>query len=424
MKDFFISYTRPDRTWAEWIAWQLEEAGYTTIIQAWDFRPGSNFGLEMYQAAQETARTIAVLSPDYLDSRYTPSEWVAAFVKDPKCDEGKLLPVIIREVELGSLLSAIVHIDLVGKDEAVAKEELLAGVKRGRAKPSTEPVFPGVRSIPAQPNFPGPLPVELTEQPEPGSESVSLTDSLPVEPPKPRLPTPKLRWRNPRTMLLTIAALLPLVALPKLLHHFWPSPASEYKDHFLADQMQWSPTGIGWELERKEGRIIGRRISGNDVGLFKDRAEARSYDSYHNVTLRFRVRLLNGRGVAWIMRAQDLSNYYLFELATSKSSKSQRGFNFYKYVNGQRQFLNNLPVGDYIDKNDFYFITVVATSDKFVITIEVFRDDSGPHCLGAFTDSSFREGGIGFRPVDGMDWLLQQFTVMTETADTECPYKK
>jgi len=29
MKDFFISYNSADRTWAEWIAWQLEEAGYT-----------------------------------------------------------------------------------------------------------------------------------------------------------------------------------------------------------------------------------------------------------------------------------------------------------------------------------------------------------------------------------------------------------
>jgi hypothetical protein len=33
-KDFFISYTRTDREWAEWIAWQLEEAGYATVLQA------------------------------------------------------------------------------------------------------------------------------------------------------------------------------------------------------------------------------------------------------------------------------------------------------------------------------------------------------------------------------------------------------
>lgn len=39
MRDFFISYNRADGLWAEWIAWQLEEAGYTAVLQAWDFRP-------------------------------------------------------------------------------------------------------------------------------------------------------------------------------------------------------------------------------------------------------------------------------------------------------------------------------------------------------------------------------------------------
>ncbi len=42
-KDFFISYNGKDKDWAEWIAWQLEEAGYSVIIQVWDFRPGGNF---------------------------------------------------------------------------------------------------------------------------------------------------------------------------------------------------------------------------------------------------------------------------------------------------------------------------------------------------------------------------------------------
>lgn len=65
MKDFFISYNRADRQGAEWIAWQLEESDYTTVLQAWDFRPGANFALEMHRASTEAERTIAVLSPAY-----------------------------------------------------------------------------------------------------------------------------------------------------------------------------------------------------------------------------------------------------------------------------------------------------------------------------------------------------------------------
>jgi len=66
MKDFFVGYNRHDCDWAEWIAWQLEDAGYSVVIQAWDFRPGENFALNMHRAALETRTTIAVLSPTYL----------------------------------------------------------------------------------------------------------------------------------------------------------------------------------------------------------------------------------------------------------------------------------------------------------------------------------------------------------------------
>jgi hypothetical protein len=67
---FFISYTGADRRWAEWIAWQLEAAGFTTVLQAWDFRPGSDFVRQMNQAVEQAERTIAVLSPAYLASTF------------------------------------------------------------------------------------------------------------------------------------------------------------------------------------------------------------------------------------------------------------------------------------------------------------------------------------------------------------------
>ena len=72
---FFISYNAADRSWAEWIGWQLEEAGYSVIIQAWDFRPGANFALKMDEAARTAERTIIVLSPNFLASSFTPAEW-------------------------------------------------------------------------------------------------------------------------------------------------------------------------------------------------------------------------------------------------------------------------------------------------------------------------------------------------------------
>lgn len=92
-KDFFVSYTQADQAWAEWIAWQLEEGGYTTHLQVWDFGAGGNFVLEMDKASKMCKRTVAVLSPDYFKSDFTPSEWAQAFAKDPKGEKGLLLPI-------------------------------------------------------------------------------------------------------------------------------------------------------------------------------------------------------------------------------------------------------------------------------------------------------------------------------------------
>lgn len=142
MKDFFISYTQADRAWAEWIAWQLEAAGYSTVIQAWDFRPGANFVLEMQNAAATADRTIAVLSQKYLESSFTASEWAAAFAQDPQGRKQKLIPVRVAPCDLTGILAPIVYLDLVGVPEKDAQAALL-GAFRIRNKPSSAPVFPG-----------------------------------------------------------------------------------------------------------------------------------------------------------------------------------------------------------------------------------------------------------------------------------------
>src|SRR5262245_15996184 len=165
MKDFFISYNKADRVWAEWIAWRLEENSYSVVIQAWDFRPGGNFVLDMQRATEEGARAVAVLSPDYLASKFTAPEWAAFFAQDPTGEKGLLLPVRVRECQPRGMLAQIVYVDLVGKDEPAAAEELLAGVKRGRNKPIAPPSpFAGAPSEAApqstaeHPRFPNALP--------------------------------------------------------------------------------------------------------------------------------------------------------------------------------------------------------------------------------------------------------------------------
>ena len=37
-REFFVSFNKADRDWAEWTAWVLEDAGYSVWFQDWDFR--------------------------------------------------------------------------------------------------------------------------------------------------------------------------------------------------------------------------------------------------------------------------------------------------------------------------------------------------------------------------------------------------
>jgi hypothetical protein len=142
VRDFFISYNRQDRVWAEWIAWTLEESGKTTVLQAWDFRPGSNFVLEMQKAASDTERTIMVLSPAYLTAEYTQPEWAAALGRDPQGERRALVPVRVAPCEPDGLLRHLTWIDFVGiSGEDEAKTALLDGLAE-RGKPRTKPAFP------------------------------------------------------------------------------------------------------------------------------------------------------------------------------------------------------------------------------------------------------------------------------------------
>jgi tetratricopeptide (TPR) repeat protein len=156
-RDFFVSYTSADRAWAEWVAWQLEDEGWTTVLQAWDFTPGDNFIQRMRDALEQADRTIALLSQAYLASPYATDEWTGAFLHD-KDHAGRLLPVRIEACKLPRLLATRVYLDLVGLGRQAARTRLLEEVKQGRRRPQRAPGFPGEQRAggggPGQPRFP------------------------------------------------------------------------------------------------------------------------------------------------------------------------------------------------------------------------------------------------------------------------------
>ncbi len=174
--DFFVSYNHRDSAWAEWIAWQLEAEGFSTKVQAWDFKPGSNFVLEMDLAIRSAKQTLVVLSPNYLESSFTPSEWAAAFAKDPRGTERRLIPIRVEEFGDAGLLNNIVYIDLVGLETTAARTRLVAGVARERLKPADSPPMP--------------------QRPDKAAVSGALGTSQPIASPIIRTRTHEIVWRR------------------------------------------------------------------------------------------------------------------------------------------------------------------------------------------------------------------------------------
>jgi len=159
--DFFVSYSPADEGWASWIAWELEKAGYRTVLQAWDFVPGTNFIDFMDRGVTQARAVIAVLSRAYLKSRYGRLEWQSAIRADPDDPARKLITVKIDDSPVEGLLATITYVNLVGvTDPATARGRLLGRVRQavaGRAKPAGPPGFPFPAAVAGGGGEPGPL---------------------------------------------------------------------------------------------------------------------------------------------------------------------------------------------------------------------------------------------------------------------------
>ncbi|MEU4494653.1 FxSxx-COOH system tetratricopeptide repeat protein [Streptomyces sp. NPDC023998] len=134
----FVSHAGADRAWAEWVAWQLADAGYAVELDYWDWGAGDNFVLKM-NAALESGRMLALFSAAYFDpDRFTTEEWTAVLAA-----KEKLIPLRIDGVSAPAMLRALLAPSLVGLAVDEARRVLLEAVAEPR-RPDGEPVFPGM----------------------------------------------------------------------------------------------------------------------------------------------------------------------------------------------------------------------------------------------------------------------------------------
>jgi hypothetical protein len=166
--DFFVSHAGADRAWAEWVSWQLAEAGYTVELDVWDWAAGQNFVTAISDALDRCDRVVALFSAAYFDRpRYTTKEWTAAAQHVPGKAEDRLVPVRVEEVpaaQVPAVLRPLVYRDLFGLAEEQARNVLLEAAA-GPRRPEHPPAYPG-RGTPgslsrlggSRPRLPGTMP--------------------------------------------------------------------------------------------------------------------------------------------------------------------------------------------------------------------------------------------------------------------------
>jgi hypothetical protein len=123
----------------------------------------------------------------------------------------------------------------------------------------------------------------------------------------------------------------------------------------------------------------------------------------------FHLRLEDGKGAAWAVRAKDTNNYYLFYLSGPQGLFPNR-FSTYVIKDGkfdpQNPVLSNGIITILNPKGE-YQVEIHGTKDVIETTITP-TSTGQPEPLGVFQDKdkTFFYGGIGFRNVDG-----EQFSV-------------
>src|SRR5262249_48076228 len=106
--NFFLVYGSKDKSWAEWIAWQLEAADYRVLLEAWDFVPGVHGTARTAEGIKKAERLLVILSHSSPGSILDQARWQAAWRQDPEGLGRKVIPVRVEDCDCPPLLDAAV----------------------------------------------------------------------------------------------------------------------------------------------------------------------------------------------------------------------------------------------------------------------------------------------------------------------------
>lgn len=109
----FLSYAHSARSWLlEKLLPRVEAAGFRTIVDFRDFRPGKIGLEEMEKAVMDSAYTFVLLDKDYVLSQWCEFENVMVQSLDPAARQRRLIPILRESCDIPLRLRILHYRDL------------------------------------------------------------------------------------------------------------------------------------------------------------------------------------------------------------------------------------------------------------------------------------------------------------------------
>jgi len=149
------------------------------------------------------------------------------------------------------------------------------------------------------------------------------------------------------------------------------------------------------------------KVQGSGIGLIKD-------TSYKDFRMEFDLIFGNGKGAVWVLRGQDESTCYLFQL-TGPGAASPNMFQTFLYQNGQSKLLKTFQVPEKLSvPGDKFHIIIEAKGPQITHFLQVKSNPKAtqPQPFSLMTDSTFSNGRIGFGTKDGEEFVVQFVSII------------
>jgi tetratricopeptide (TPR) repeat protein len=115
--DVFVSYSQKDREWvAGTLLPRLEQAGVKVCIDFRNFKPGKAALVNMQDAVGQSAHTLLVMTPNWVDSEWTLYESILIRSDDPSGQKQRTIPLLFQPCDIPKFIAVLSYIDFTRPD--------------------------------------------------------------------------------------------------------------------------------------------------------------------------------------------------------------------------------------------------------------------------------------------------------------------